>query len=99
MLLIVDQLEALNLRFSQETADFVASYRRLNADYDSMRPAFEQLFSDYAAKRIAARNEALDLHFQLASLATASEWENIGEAETKLYEEVNATRAAEESTK
>lgn len=99
MLLIVDQVEALHVRFGQETADFVESYRKLNADYDSTRPVFDQLFSDYNAKRIKARNEALDLHFQLASLATAGEWDAIGKTETKLYEEVNAARPAEESTK
>lgn len=99
MLSIVDQVEALHVRFSQETADFVESYRKLNADYDSTRPVFDQLFSDYNAKRIKARSEALDLHFQLASLATADEWDAIAKAETKLYEEVNAARPAEESTK
>src|SRR3974390_1690690 len=41
MLLVVDQLKALHLRFNQETADFVESYRKLNVDYDSMRPAFD----------------------------------------------------------
>jgi hypothetical protein len=41
-----------------------------------------------------ARSEALDLHFQLASLATAQEWDSIGKAEEKLYEEVNASRPA-----
>ena len=99
MLSIVDQVEALHVRFSQETTDFVESYRKLNADYDSTRPVFDQLFSDYNAKRIKARSEALDLHFQLASLATADEWDAIGKAETKLYEEVNAARPAEKSTK
>ena len=73
MLLVVDQLEALQLRFSQETVSFIERYRRMNADYDSTRPAFDQLFSDYSAKRIKARSAALDLHFQLASLATADE--------------------------
>jgi hypothetical protein len=99
MLSIVDQLETLHLRFSQDTADFVVSFRKLNADYDSTRPAFDQLFSDYNAKRIKARSEALDLHFQLASLATGSEWDAIGKAETKLYEKVNAARPAEEGPK
>ena len=99
MLSIVDQVEALHVRFSQETTDFVESYRKLNADYDSTRPVFDQLFSDYNAKRIKERSEALDLHFQLASLATADEWDAIGKAETKLYEEVNAARPAEKSTK
>jgi hypothetical protein len=99
MLLIVDQLEAVHLRFSQDTADFIGSYRKLNANYDSPRPAFDQLFSDYNAKRIKARSEALDLHFQLAALATADEWHRIGKAEAKLYEEANAARPAQESSK
>ena len=97
MLLIVGQLEALHRRFSQETANFIESYRELNADQDATRPAFNQLFSDFSAKRIEARTEALELHFQLASLATADEWNPIGEAEAKLYEKVNAARPAEET--
>jgi hypothetical protein len=99
MLLLVDRLEALNVRFDQETADFIASYRKLNADYDAVRPAFDQLFADYSAKRVQARGEGLDLHFQLASLATADEWDSIVKAEAKLYEEVNASRFAPQSTK
>jgi len=99
MLLIVDQVEALNLRFSQETADFVQSYRKLNTDYEATRAAFDQLFADYDAKRIEARNEFLNLHFQLASLATAEEWNAIGKAEKKLYEEANEARQARESKK
>lgn len=99
MFLIVDQVEALHIRFTQETAEFIASYHKLNADYDATRPVFDQLFADYNAKRVQARKEALDLHFQLASLATADEWDAIGKAETKLYEKVSASRPAEESTK
>jgi hypothetical protein len=94
MLGIVDQVAAVHRRFNQETADFIASYDKLNADYDATRPAFEQLFSDYNAKRVKARSEALDLHFKLASLATAAEWDTIGKAETKLYEKVNDARIA-----
>ena len=97
MLLIVNQLEAIHRRFSQETADFIGSYRKLNADYDAMRPAFNQLFADYSAKRIKARSDALELHFQLASLATVDEWGPIAKAETKLYEKVSAARPAEET--
>jgi len=88
MLLIVDQVEALHLRFSRETTDFVDSYRKMNADYGATRPAFEQLFAEYSARRIKARNEALGLHFRLASLATTAEWDAIGKAEIDLYEEV-----------
>ena len=98
MLVIVERLEALQSRFSRETAAFVDSYRRLNADYDSTRPAFDLLFSDFSAKRLEARHEALELHYQLASLASASEWSAIGSAEIDLYEEVNAVRPASAST-
>jgi hypothetical protein len=98
MLSIVAQLKAVNLRFSQETADFIENYRKLNADFDSPRSAFEQLFSDYSAKRVKARSEALDMHFQLTSLATESEWDKIGRAEAKLYKKVNAARPAEGAT-
>ena len=95
MLLIVERLEALHRRFSGETSDFLASYGELNADYDAARAAFEALFADYNAKRVQARTEALDLHFQLASLATGDEWRAIGKAEAELYEEVIAARPAE----
>ena len=95
MLVIVDRLKAVHLRFSQETADFIDNYRNMNADFDSTRSAFDQLFSDYRAKRVKARNEVLDLHFQLASLATAAEWNTIGRAESKMYKKVNASRPSE----
>jgi hypothetical protein len=93
MLMLVDQMEALQTRFNKETADFVANYRKLSADYDAKRPAFDQLFSDYNGQRIKARNQALDLHFQLASLAMASEWDPIGKAEVKMYKEVSEAYA------
>jgi hypothetical protein len=91
LLQVVDHVEALQLRFTHETTHFIDGYRKLNADYDAARPAFEHLFSDYSARRITARNEALDLHFQLAALTTAAEWEAIGKAEANLYEEINDT--------
>jgi uncharacterized protein YozE (UPF0346 family) len=97
MLAILEQLDAVNRRFTQETRDFVESYRELNADYGATRPAFDRLFSDYSARRIKARSEALDLHFQLASLATAAEWDAIGKAESKLYEELSAGRSVQET--
>lgn len=99
MLVVVDQLQALQFRFSQETTDFIQSYRKLNADYDAPRATFDKLFGDYRAKRVGARNEAFDLHFQLASLATAGEWDKLAKAESKLYEEVNAALPGEDASK
>ena len=86
MLAIVDRMEAVQLRFSQETLDFVRDYRKLNANYDADRPTFDRLFADFNAKRLQARTEALDLHFQMAALASANEWRPIGRAEFRLYE-------------
>jgi hypothetical protein len=99
MLLLADQVEMLQLRFSQETVDFLAAYRKLNADYDAPRSAFDRLFAEYNATRIRARSEALGLHFRLASLATEEEWKPIGKAEGKLYEEVNDSRLTKEQEK
>jgi hypothetical protein len=99
MLAVVDQLEALHRRFSAETLSFIERFHTMNADYDATRPAFDQLFSDYKAKRIKARSEGLDLHFQLASLATADEWGAIGKAEMKLYEKVTVMRPVEQDKK
>jgi hypothetical protein len=95
MLQIVDQLEALQVHFSHDTETLVTNYRTLNADYEARRAAFDQLFADYNATRIRARSEALDLHFQLASLATEDEWRSIGKSESKLYEEVGEARPTE----
>jgi hypothetical protein len=86
MLLVVDQIEAVQSSLSKETADFVQNYQNLNSNYDAPRSAFDQLFADYNGQRIRARNQALDLHFRLASLATADEWIPIVKAEVKLYE-------------
>ena len=94
MLSTVDRLETLQVRFSDDTAKFLEAYRTLNADYNAQRSAFDQLFSDFTATRMKARDEALALHFRLASLATVGEWKPIAKAETELYEEVDAGRPA-----
>jgi hypothetical protein len=98
LLRIVDQMQAVQLRFSHETTEFIDSYRKLNADYQSTRPMFDQLFSDYSGKRVKARDEALDLHFQLAALATPAEWDGIGKAEAKLYKKVTAAQALKDQS-
>jgi hypothetical protein len=86
MLKLVDQLEAVQKSFSKDSSDFVVKYRTLNADYDSPRTAYEQLFSEFNVQRVQARDRALDLHFQLASLATEKEWDHIGKVEVMTYE-------------
>ena len=92
MLAVVDQIEAVQTRLGKQTGDFIGSFRKLSADYSAPRPAFEQLFTDYNGRLNQARNQALDLHFQLASLATTSEWDPIGDAEMNLYRQVGASR-------
>ncbi len=94
MLTVVEQMESLQLRFNKETADFVAAYRKLNADYEASRPQFDQLFSEYNAQRMSARQQDLALHFQLASLAAADEWDAIAKAEGKLYVAANEARSS-----
>jgi hypothetical protein len=93
---VVDRIKALHVRFSKETADYIDAFRRLNTDYDATRPAFDELFAHYEAQRTKARNEALDLHYELAARATEGEWKAIGKAEAKLYEETNGARPVRE---
>ena len=84
-LAVVERMQALHLRFSQETSTFIGDYRALDADQDTARARFDDLFSAYDARRRMARTEALELHFQLASLTTESEWDDISRAELRLY--------------
>jgi hypothetical protein len=95
MLGLVDQIESTQRSFSAQAAEFAAQYSRMNADYDTARARFEELFSDYNSRRIQSRDRILDLHFQLAALATTEEWIWIGKAEAKLYEETGKARAVQ----
>ncbi len=96
---LVDQIEAVQTRFNEEASAFIAKYQSVNADYDAPRAAFDQLFTNFDTDRIRARNQILDLHFQLASLATDREWGPIGKAEAKMYEGVGEARTAQEESK
>jgi len=98
LLQIVDEMETRQQHFTQDTVQFLDGYRKLNADYDAPRAAFDQLFADYSAKRTAARDAALGLHFRLAAVATASEWDAISKAESKLYKKAIAARPTEDSS-
>jgi uncharacterized protein YozE (UPF0346 family) len=99
MLKLVDKMEAVQTAFNKDITDFVTKYQTLNADYDATRAAFDQLFSQYNAERIQARSQTLDLHFQLASLATDREWDRIGEAEAKMYDAIEIARSKQEEIK
>jgi hypothetical protein len=99
MLKVVDRMEAVQAAFNKNITDFVTRYQTLNADYDATRPAFDKLFSEYNAERVQARSQTLDLHFQLASLATEKEWDRIGEAEAKMYEAIDISRTKQEEIK
>jgi hypothetical protein len=93
MLALVDQIAATQRSFSMQAAEFAAQYSRMNADYDAPRARFEQLFADFNAQRVQSRDRILDLHFQLAALATEQEWRPIGKAEAKLYKNTQQARA------
>lgn len=93
MLSLVDQIESTQRDFSIRAAEFAAKYRAMDAAYDTPRAQFDQLFADFNTQRIRSRNRILDLHFQLAALATAQEWSRIGKAESDMYSEVRIARA------
>ena len=96
---LVDQIETVQTSFNADASAFVSKYQSVNADYDAPRATIEQLFSDFDADRIRARNQVLDLHFQLASLATDKEWGPIGKAEVRMYEGIGEARTAQEEMK
>jgi hypothetical protein len=99
MLKLVDKFEAVQTSFNKDVVDFITHYQTLNANYDAPRAAFDQLFLQYNTERVQARNQALDLHFQLASLATDKEWGRISEAEAKMYEAIDIARTKQEEIK
>ena len=93
MLNLVDQIESTQRDFSTRAVAFGEKYRAMNADYDTPRAQFDALFLDFNAQRIRSRDRILDLHFQLAALATAKEWTRIGKAESSMYTDVRIARA------
>jgi hypothetical protein len=95
MLGLVDQIEGTQRSFSAQAAEFAAHYSKMNADYGTPRARFEELFSEFNTRRIQSRDQILELHFQLATMATAEEWKRIGKAEAKLYEETGKARAVQ----
>jgi len=93
MLSVVDQIESTQRDFSTRAAAFGEKYRAMDTDYDTPRAQFDELFADFNAQRIQSRDRILDLHFQLAALATAKEWTRIGKAESAMYTDVRIARA------
>ncbi len=99
MIKVVDQIETVQTRVNEDASAFVAKYQSINTNYDASRATFAQLFSDFDADRTRARSQVLDLHFQLASLATDKEWGAIAKAEVRMYEGTGEARTAQEEMK
>jgi hypothetical protein len=95
MLTIINQIEATQRGFAEQTARFVESFRTINADYEAPRAAFDKLFAEFNVQRVQARDRVIDLHFQLTAIATTKEWERIGKAEAKMYGELGTALAAQ----
>ena len=93
LLALISQMDAVEKEFNGDVAAFVASFRRLNAGYDTPRAAFDDLFKTYDAQRIAARDRFVAVHFQMTALATPDEWGKIGKVEKKIYNELLKPRA------
>ena len=96
MVALIDQLDAAEVEFNQHVTTFIASFKQLNAGYDTPRAAFDDLFKTYDAQRIATRDRFLEVHFKLTALATKDEWKKIGKVEKKIYEELLKPRAQQE---
>lgn len=81
LLVLVDDLEGLLQAQSADLADLSARLRRINADPDATRSAFEAEVASYTERRRARRSRALDVHFAMMELTSAEEWDEIVERE------------------
>jgi len=99
MLVLVDQMEAVERSLNDDLAVFVEKYRGLNGDYEAPRAVFDELFGDFDARIKKTRDRFFDLHFQLTALSTAEEWDRIVKYEVEAYEEITKPRVQKEAAK
>ena len=83
LLALVDELDGVLKDHSRDLNALSGDLSRLNADYDATREAFDALVSDFAQRSRVRKERALDLHFQMAALASVEEWKSISKHEVE----------------
>ena len=81
LLALVDDLEQLLQAQSADLQELSLRLRRLNADPDATRSAFETEVAVYKERRRARRTRALDIHYTMMDLTRPEEWDDIVERE------------------
>jgi len=86
LLELVDELEGLFLAQTGDLEELSRTLRRINADPDATRSAFDAEISAYQERRRARRAEAVDLHFAMMDVTRPQEWSSIVRRELDAFE-------------
>jgi hypothetical protein len=88
LLALVDQLDGLLQAQGADLEELSRRLRRLNADPDATRSAFEASIATYQERRRARRARALDIHFAMIERTEVDEWERIVDRELDALEAI-----------
>ena len=77
LLEFVDELEGLFLSQTGDLEELSRDLRRIHADPDATRSAFDAEISGYQERRRARRTRAVDLHFAMMDVTRPDEWSRI----------------------
>ena len=86
LLVFVDELEGLFLAQTGDLEQLSRDLRRINADPDATRSAFDAQVSAYQERRRARRTHAVDLHFAMMDVTRPEEWSRIVRSELDAFE-------------
>jgi chlorite dismutase len=86
LLALVDELDGLLQAQADDLEELSRRLRRLNADPDATRSAFEASTASYQERRRARRARALDIHFAMIERTEVDEWERIVDRELEALE-------------
>jgi hypothetical protein len=70
-------LESLMIRIDEQQAAAAGQIQALIRDYGATRQDFDRLLARQHSKRLALRNELLEIHYQLTNLTSEEEWNKL----------------------
>ena len=77
------RLESVVVEYNQAFSRFAAELGELNRNSHTPRSAQEALLAQFTERRLSAMEQVIELHFQMVTLTTASEWKDIVKYETE----------------
>jgi hypothetical protein len=70
-------LESLMIRIDEQQASAADQFQALIRDYGATRQDFDRFLARQHSKRLALRNELLEIHYQLTNLTSEEEWNKL----------------------